>query len=49
MTNLSHIPPCGEPRNHAEEIANAIAAYKRDKALKEAMEREARIQFELEC
>lgn len=37
--------PCGEPRNHAEEIANARAYVARRKRIESL----ARIEFELEC
>lgn len=38
-------PPMGQPRNHAEEIANALASAEHRKRV----EGEARINFELEC
>lgn len=41
---VAQTPPCGTPRNHAEEIANALAEFTRRNAMKEA----ARVTFELE-
>lgn len=39
------IPPCGAPRNHAEEIANAIAASKYERNQAQFYQRH----FEMEC
>lgn len=42
---VHHFPPCGFPRNHAEEIANALAYA--DHLARE--EEDARFNFEMEC
>lgn len=39
------IQPCGEPQNHAQEIANALAEHE----ARRLRELEARAEFEQEC